>query len=227
MPYFTWHRRGRIAGALAITACAALTASAPALADVTTDDTAPGTSNPVTATTTPASRAECTAPGLFQPFSSWKDSRNYVLAPGGDFTDPAGGGWQLERRRRGSSTTRNPDGTVDGVLDLPSGAVAVSPTMCVDLDYPTARAWVRGVAGDGDVDVSVVYDAGKSAQVPKKVGRMHGQEARVGPVRDVKIQPQLAGKQSGWRLVAFVLSAGGKDGEFRVDDFYVDPRMVR
>jgi hypothetical protein len=221
MPHFCLNPR-RLAGALAATACTVLTASAPALAASPLDE-----DGAASAITTAASTAECAAPSLLQPFSSWKDNRHYVLAPGASFEDPAGGGWQLGNGARIVQET-NPDGTVDGVLDLPTGAVAISPTMCVDLDYPTARTWVRTVAGDGDVGVSVIYDAGKKAHVAHAVGHVHGDKQRGwGLSGDVKIQPELAGKKEGWRRVAFVLTGGGKSAEFQLDDFYVDPRMVR
>jgi hypothetical protein len=215
-------RRRRFAGVLAVTTCTALAASAPAFAD----DTPVAADGTATAVTTAASNAECVAPTLFQPFTAFKDNRQYVLAPGGDFSDPAGAGWQLGGGAAIVDDT-NPDGTVDGVLEMPSGAVVVSPTMCVDLDYPTARAWIRTVAGDGDVRVSVMYDAGKTARQPKEVGHAHGNKSGWALSPDLKIQPQLGGKQAGWRRVAFVLTAGGRASTFRVDDFYVDPRMVR
>jgi hypothetical protein len=221
MPYFSWNCR-QLAAALAVTASTALAASAPALADTPIDAEAPAT-----ALTTAASNAECTAPNLLQPFTSWKDSRHYVLVPNGDFNDETGGGWQLAGGARILNDAQA-DGTVGSVLDLPTGAVAISPTMCVDLDYPTARARIRKVVGDGDVAVSVMYDAGKTAQVPRSIGHAHGaKEGAWGLSGDLKIQPQLAGKKAGWRRVAFVLTAGGKSSDFRVDDFYVDPRMVR
>jgi hypothetical protein len=221
MPHFPWNCR-RLAAALAVTASTALAASAPALADTPIDAEAPAT-----ALTTAASNAECTAPNLLQPFTSWKDSRHYVLVPNGDFNDETGGGWQLAGGARILNDAQA-DGTVGSVLDLPTGAVAISPTMCVDLDYPTARARIRKVIGDGDVAVSVMYDAGKTAQVPRSIGHAHGaKEGAWGLSGDLKIQPQLAGKKAGWRRVAFVLRAGGKSSDFRVDDFYVDPRMVR
>jgi hypothetical protein len=221
MPYFSWNRR-RLAAALAVSACAALTASGSAFADTTIAD-----DGAVTALTTAASNAECAAPTLLQPFAFWKDNRSYVLAPNGNFDDPTGGGWRLTSGARILDEVGD-DGTVDSVLDMPTGAVAISPTLCVDLTYPTARTWVRNVVGDGDLAVSVMYDAGKTAQVPLTVGHVHGnKEAAWVLSPDVKIQPQLAGKREGWRRVAFVLKAGGKSSDFRVDDFYVDPRMVR
>jgi hypothetical protein len=228
MPYSTCNRRSRLAAALAVTACAALSVSASALADTTVPgDTPVPAIGAITANTTAASSAECMAPALTQPFTSWKDNRHYVLAPGGDFSDPSNGGWKLDGGAQ-IVNDASPDGTTDSVLSLPTGAVAVSPTMCVDLDYPSARVWVRNVVGDGNVNVSVIYDAGKSAQVPHAVGNFHGNKQKTwGLSNDVKIQPQLAGKQAGWRRVAFVLIAGGKSSEFRIDDFSVDPRMVR
>jgi hypothetical protein len=214
-------RSRRLAAVVAACACAALTIPAAASAETPIDPD--GTA---TAVTTWASRQECSAPTLFQPFASWKDSRHYVLAPGGSFDDPSGGGWQLGG---GAAIVQedDTDGDTNGVLDMPTGSVAVSPTMCVDLDYPTARMWVRNVEGDGDIKVAVMYDAGKTSRMPQSVGHVHGAKAGWRLSGDLKIQPQLAGKEAGWRRVAFVLQAGGKDSLFRLDDFYVDPRMVR
>ena len=42
-------------------------------------------------------------------------------------------------------------------LYLPSGAYAVSPPVCVTLQYPTARTWVEDVKGFGGVVVGVYY----------------------------------------------------------------------
>jgi hypothetical protein len=224
MPYFTWNRPGRLLGVAAVTACAALSlGTTAALADSPVDP-----DGGVAAQTTYASQLECQTPSLLQPFADFKDNRNYVLAPNGDFSDASGGGWQLADGARIVNTTR-PDGTTGNALDLPSGGVAVSPTMCVDLDYPTARAWVRNVAGDGGVDVSVVYDAGKEAHKAHKAGHVHGRahDPSWSLSADVKVQPQLAGKQQGWRRVAFVLAGTGKGGESEVHGFFVDPRMVR
>ena len=58
-----------------------------------------------------ASRATCIAPLIEQPFLSFKDRRDYVLAPGGSFEDPTMPGWSLEtgagrgRRQRARSTS--------------------------------------------------------------------------------------------------------------------------
>ena len=55
-----------------------------------------GTASAKEADTTSASRATCEAPLIEQPFLSFKDDRDYVLAPGGAFEDGSLAGWSLE-----------------------------------------------------------------------------------------------------------------------------------
>ncbi len=197
---------------LALLACAAsAVAAAPARAD---DD--------IVADTTAASRQECVAPVFDNPFLDFKDRRDYVLAPGGRFDDPSGAGWQFFG---GAQVVQ--DDTRDGTLFMPSGSVAVSPVMCVDMTYPTARMWARTIDGDGDVEFSVSYAGTKTALKPKDVGHVKGDHGRWKLSGDVHIKPELAGKDEGWRKVAFVLTAGGKTGRFQIDDLYVDPRLSR
>jgi hypothetical protein len=191
---------------------AALATTAPALAD-----------DGVVAQTTGASQQECQAPLLSQPFWGFKDTRHYVLAPGGDFSDAGGAGWQFFGGARIVDDIR-PDGTVGGSLYMPSGSTAVSPVMCVDMTYPTARLWARTLGGDGDVDFSVSYASTKSELKPQSVGHVRGDARGWKLSGDVHIKPELAGRAYGWRRVAFVLTAGGRTGEFQIDDIYVDPR---
>jgi hypothetical protein len=204
-----------LSGSLAatLTLVAALASTSPALADEGT-----------IAQTTAASQQECQAPVVSQPFSTFNDNRHYVLAPGGDFSDPSGAGWQFSGGARIVEDTR-PDGTTGGSLYMPSGSAAVSPVMCVDMTYPTARLWARTLAGDGDVTFSVSYAATKTELRPQSVGHVKGDRKGWKLSGDVHIKPELAGKDEGWRKVAFVLTAGGKTGEFQLDGIYVDPRM--
>jgi hypothetical protein len=212
---FTRFPRRAVRASLAagLTVMAALASTSPALAD-----------DGVVAETTTASQQECQAPVLSQPFLDLKDNRHYVLAPGGDFSDPAGAGWQFFGGARIVQDTR-PDGSAGGSLYMPSGSTAVSPVMCVDMTYPTARLWARTLGGDGDVTFSVSYATTKTELNPKEVGHVKGDRRGWRLSGDVHIKPELAGKDEGWRRVAFVLAAGGKTGEFQLDGIYVDPRM--
>jgi hypothetical protein len=208
-------RAGRVLLVMSLTAAGALASTTPAMAD-----------DGLTATTTAASRQECQAPVLSQPFSALKDERDYVLAPGGDFSDPNGGGWQFFGGAQVVSSSR-PDGTAGGSLYMPSGSTAVSPVMCVDMSYPTARLYAQTLGGDGDVTFSVSYAGTKTELDPQDVAHVKGDRDRWKLSGDVHIKPELAGKASGWRKVAFILSAGGKTGQFQIDDIYVDPRLSR
>ena len=217
MPHIHLSRRAfRASLVLSLTLVAAMVSTTPAMAD---DDG-------LVATTTSASQQECQAPALSQPFSDLKDNRHYVLAPGGDFSDPSGAGWQFFGGARIANDI-TPDGNDGSTLEMPSGSGAVSPVMCVDMTYPTARLWARTMGGDGDVSVSVSYAGTKTELRPQEVGHVKGDRERWKLSGDVHIKPELAGKIEGWRKVAFVLEAGGKTGDFQVDDFYVDPRMSR
>src|SRR5437763_12095180 len=79
----------------------------------------------------------CAVGQFTQPFTSLKDNNWYEPAPGFDRDGFSGSGWTLEG---GAHVVATDDGPV---LDLPSGARATSPTLCVQSNYPTARAVVR------------------------------------------------------------------------------------
>ncbi|HEY7073876.1 MAG TPA: hypothetical protein VH418_00840 [Solirubrobacteraceae bacterium] len=212
----TWMRRRSlaVAGACAATLCTA----APALA---ADPPPPPSNGPaaVMAKVTWGSTLECAAPQYAQTLAGFGDRRWYVQAPGGDFSSASAGGWQFSG---GASLVAD---SHDGdALDLPAGSVAVSPAMCVDLSYPTARMWARNVSGKANVNVGVAYAGTKTATAPHWVGGLKPASSAWTLSKDFAVQPQTAGKADGWRMVAFVFVAD-KGGDARIDDFYVDPRF--
>ncbi len=172
-----------------------------------------------------ASRSTCEQPSYVNPYTGIDDSRTYVLAPGGAFADASAPSWQLAGGAR-----------VDGgSLVLPAGASAISPGMCVDLDYPHLRfahQVVGAKASDMEIRVEVVYP--QLAQ-PEWVEVKHfdGKKGdavqsgrRISP--DVDLKPQLGGKLWGARDVALRFTAVQKSktpAEYHVDDVFIDPRM--
>ena len=206
-------RRALFSGvAASIIGASALISSSPAMADQV-----------FTANMTGASATECQAPFLSQPFLNLRDNRHYTLTPGGDFNNPAGAGWQFFGGAH-IVQTAGPDGQ-GGTLDMPSGSTAVSPIMCVDMTYPTARLWAKTITDDGDVTVAVSYAGTKTELKPQDVGHVKGDHSNWKLSNDVQIKPELAGKAEGWRKVAFILAARGNRGDFQIDNFFVDPRM--
>jgi hypothetical protein len=164
--------------------------------------------------------SDCTNPVLSTPFSAFKDQRLYTLAPGGTF-DNAASGWNLSG---GASIVQaqQPDGTVAGVLDLPSQAVAISPPMCVTADYPTARLWVRNLVGAEGVGFNVSYYVNGAWTDPKSAGQFHGDHGSWTYSNSLNLHPA---KPAGWQKVRFIFIANGTKSHFQVDDFWVDPRM--
>ena len=167
--------------------------------------------------------AVCPGQTFSQPFKALNDSNLYTLVPGGEFNSPSEG-WELRGGAQVVQTTR-PNGINGGVLNLPSGAEAVSPPFCVTLQYPTARVSVRDVKGAEGVAVAVAYAGTKTAEKPKNVGQVHGQQTSWTASNPFNVQPQTAGKLEETRQVRFVFVAGGQTSDFQLYGLYVDPRM--
>jgi hypothetical protein len=162
--------------------------------------------------------------GVFsQPFLALKDTNWYTLLPGQNEQGFNGVGWELSG---GASivTTTVPDGSTGTVLDLPSGARAVSPTACVTSEYPTARAYVRDVVGGEGVSFNVSYEGTSTWEKPKNTGQIHGANGAWAAATPVNLQPN---KTSGWQPMRITLIGNGKTSEFQVYDLYLDPRLSR
>jgi len=184
--------------------------------------TTPALATTATAPAPVAPLSDCAAGPMSQPFLAWKDSNNYALAPGGSFDALDGSGWDLQRNARIVSTVQ-PDGTVGGVLDLPSKAQATSPPVCITSDYPTARLWVRDVVGSEGVFFNVSYLRDRVWTKPKDNGQFHGAGKNTWSLSNpMNIMPA---NTPGWQQVSFTFLAGGNTSRFQVNDFWVDPRM--
>lgn len=169
----------------------------------------------------------CTAAPLEQPFLPWLDAMDYVLLPGGTFERKTVG-WSPEGA---SVVPGNEPYYVHAAdeadsLSIPSGASATSATMCVGLEEPTLRLFVRSGAPSllSKLRVEVLFE--------DALGRM--QAATIGSVSaltstswtpsvpmaiGVNLLPLIGDKTP----VRFRFSAEGSAG-WRIDDVYVDPR---
>jgi len=163
----------------------------------------------------------CAGQVFGQPFVSYGDSNYYTLAPGGEFNS-ASEGWTLSGGASIVSATR-PDGSTGGALELPSGAKAVSPPMCVTLAYPTAKTWVSAANGTKAITVSVSYAGTASEISPQEVETIKAKHGSW-TLRRFSVEPSLAGQEDAPREVRFVFEGGSK-GTSELFDVYVDPRM--
>lgn len=165
--------------------------------------------------------AVCPGQTFSQPFEALNDGNYYTLVEGSEFNGPEEG-WELKNGAQVTEATR-PDGSTGGVLDLPAGSYAISPPVCVTLQYPTARAYVENVEGFGGVNVSVVYANARSFGVSS--GLLSAKKGAGWELSSpFNVKPQLAGSEEGTREVRFVFANLSK-GDFRLSGLYVDPRM--
>jgi hypothetical protein len=174
---------------------------------------------PAQAATTSVDTSFCSAPLLSQSLLSARDSNWYTLMPGETPGDFNGTGWTLTGGAKIVTRTLA-DGSTASVLDLPSGSKAVSPTICVTSDYPTARAMVRNVVGAEGVFFNVSYEGTNTWGTPKNTGQVHGAGTAWALATPVNLQPSNA---VGWQPMRITLIPGGKTSEFQVYDLYVDP----
>jgi len=173
-----------------------------------------------------ASTATATCPGqsFAEVFSAFGDTNLYTLVPGGEFNSPSEG-WALYNGARIIQSTR-PNGSSGYVLDMPSGSMAVSPGVCVTLQYPSARVWVRAVKGSEGASVSVAYPGTRlTVTSPQNVGQVRGQQTSWTLPGAFNIQPQIAGAEEGTREAKFVFAVSGRCTEVQLSGLYVDPRM--
>jgi hypothetical protein len=171
--------------------------------------------------TTPAT---CEGQSFAPVFESFGDANYYTLVPGGEFNSSSEG-WTLLGGAHIVEAGR-PNGSRGGVLELPSGAVAISPPTCVTLQYPTARVWLDNVKGNERVAVAVAYP-GTSLTVtsPQTVGQVQAKQSSWSLSSPIDVQPQIGGAAEAAREARFVFATTGKGGVYRLYGLYVDPRM--
>jgi hypothetical protein len=164
---------------------------------------------------------QCSEEEFSQPFLYANDSNYYTPLPGEGYDAFEGAGWEL---RGGAQIVRETlgDGSTGQVLDLPSGSRAVSPTICVTNQYPTARGVVRNVKGAEGVYFYVEYEGTNTWDHPKNTGQIHGNHSEWTLVTPVNLQPASS---SNYQYVRITLVPGGKTSDFEVYNLYVDPRM--
>ncbi len=171
-----------------------------------------------------AAAPDCDSRILETPFVPWADVANYVLVPNGILE--SGRNWTLTG---GAAIVRgNETYYVHGLdetrsLALPRGSSATTAPVCVGLEYPTLRFFARN---DGsalstlDVEVRFEDAAGKvrSLLIATLLGRPGWQPTPPLPVV-ANLLPLLPGERT---AVEFRFRPSGQ-GDWRIDDVYVDP----
>lgn len=196
-----------------LTAAAIGFAAVPAMAD----------SGPVAPIPTPApgslNPASCSAAPVSQPLVAGNGNPIYLLVPGESLDNFDGTGWTLSG---GASivSAQLADGNTGDVLDLPAGATAASPVVCVTSGDRSARMTVRDVAGSAGLSFAVSYAGTPTWSSPRRVGEVRGAGSSWAVSNRVRLDPSDA---PGWQLVRFTFIANHRNSEMQLYDFLVDP----
>ena len=167
-------------------------------------------------TTANSALAACTAPTLTQPFSPLSDANYYAPLPGESWDSFPATNWTLSGGAK-VVTTKLADGATGTALDLPASAKAVSSSMCLTNDYPSARGQIRSVSGSAGVTVTVTYLGTKQ----QSAGFLSSTSSSWSLATPVTLNPSST---TGWQLAQFTFVAANK-GEYQLSNFYVDPKM--
>jgi hypothetical protein len=159
----------------------------------------------------------CDNPESSQVFAQWLDYTNYFLAPDGGFEN-GGAGWSLDGASVGAGNQSY--GSGESSLTVGGGDSATSPEVCVGLEHPTFRFFVRRSSGAvAALRVSVVLPNGVAVPVGVTSASASWQPSSVMLV-GANLLPLVTGDSS--TQVRFRFSAVA--GTYQVDDVYVDPR---
>jgi hypothetical protein len=167
-----------------------------------------------------ATSLNCSTQTLSQAFSPWNDL-NWYTPLGGEAADSVSGtGWTLSGGATLVTTTLQ-DGRTGQVLNLPAGATAVSPPICISAAYPTARTMVRELNGSAGVRVNMAY-AALGVWGPQEAAGAAGSGISWGPSGRLPLPVKIL---PGTVPARFTLTGTGSRGSAQVYDFLVDPRL--
>ena len=163
---------------------------------------------------------------LFEP---WGDGATYMLAPQGDLS--ATDGWTLDKHADVDSSA-DPFSGAARSLRFGKGAEAASPAMCVNLDHPTIRFFVRDAGGNGKshLKVDVLYEDFGGSVKHMTVARVRaGSTWRPSAIVPMYVNMLALASPSGVTAVAFRFKAEGlqKGETVSISSLFVDPFRSR
>jgi hypothetical protein len=161
-------------------------------------------------------------------FAPWNDLSSYTLTQDGGFENGADG-WTLDGGAAvaDGNETFQVAGTADHQsLALPAGSSATSPAMCVARRDDVFRLFTRTDGGrDARLRVDVLYTDAAGDQESISGGELRGGDAWA-PTHRLKIALARARSMGGPTTASVTvrfMPVG--DGNWQIDDLYIDPRL--
>ena len=162
-------------------------------------------------------------------FAPWGDAAWYMLAPQGDLsvTD----GWTLNKQAT-VVPSADPFSGAGQSLQFAKGAEAATPAMCVNLDNPTIRFFVRDLGGNGksQLKVDVLYEDFSGHIKHMTIAKLKaGSEWQPSIVLPMYMNMLALAAPNGMTAVAFRFKAEGlqKDEVLSISSLFVDPFSSR
>jgi len=158
-------------------------------------------------------------------FAAWGDDAAYVLAPQGDLS--ASDGWTLNKQAT-VVPSGDPFSGAENSLQFANGAEAATPAMCVNLDNPSIRFFVRDLGGNGrsQLKIDVLYENIDGHVKHLTVAKLRaGSEWQPSVILPIYMNILALASPSGVTAVAFQFKAEGlqKDETLSISGLYVDP----
>jgi hypothetical protein len=162
-------------------------------------------------------------------FAPWGDTALYALAPQGDLS--ATDGWTLNKQAT-VATSADPFSGARRSLQFAKGAEAATPAMCVNLDNPTIRFFVRDLGGNGksQLKVDVLYEDFGGHVKHLTIAKLRaGSEWQPSVILPMYMNRLALASPSGVTAVAFRFKAEGlqKDESLSISSVFVDPFSSR
>ena len=162
-------------------------------------------------------------------FAAWGDDASYVLAPQGDLS--ATDGWALNKQAT-VVPSADPFSGAEHSLQFAKGAEAGTPAMCVTLDNPTIRFFIRDRGGNekSRLKVDVLYeDFGGHVKHFTLAKLRAGSEWEPSVILPMYMNRLALASPSGVTAVAFLFKAEGlqKGETLSISSLYVDPFRSR
>jgi hypothetical protein len=173
--------------------------------------------------------ADCGYGAPSSQFAAWGDDASYVLAPQGDLSETDG--WTLNKQAT-VVPSADPFSGAEQSLQFAKGAEAATPAMCVSLDNPTIRFFVRDLGGNNksQLKVDVLYEDFGGHVKHLTVAKLRaGGEWQPSIILPIYMNVLALASPSGVTAVAFRFKAEGlqKDEKLSISSLYVDPFRSR
>ena len=171
--------------------------------------------------------APCGNQSVVNPFGRWADAQPYTLVPGGTFE--TAGSWTLDRGAAliGGNEPFYVHSPADHQsLMLTPGASATSKPMCVTMQHPTIRMFVRNLGPKFSfIKMQAIYKDSTGTLRTVEFAKLAA-TPKWGPSPAIPYLVNVDVPLDGSGTTAVEFRLVGMSGVTMVDDVYVDPRSL-